>query len=288
MTNTGAPPSGGFDLHLPPLLDGGADSPAPSAEAKRAAPQRSAAAMAARARRERVAKFIGLGLAAAGVIAGAAMAWDRWRPIVPPDTFNDPFDDVIGFALLDADFNRLPIEERIAIMKEMAERFRTMGSSDSALVAAFAAGITGKARETLERNMQVLMVDVVDRFAAQYAAAAPGTEEEAIEKAMTEMIGLMQELRTDNGEREEAGETLDDIRRQSARNDARRRERSTASVGAGDVSNVFQWVQDDVNQASSPNERARVTRFMRDAGRYLRGQDIRTGKPKGQGAGNGP
>lgn len=234
----------------------------------------------------RAAKVIGASLALGGAAVGGAFAWSAFKPINPPDVFNDPFKDVLGFALLDKDFNRLPIEERLRLLKELSDKMKSLSGSDSALMAAFAAGITGEARAQLERNIRTLMVDVVDKFALEYARSGEADREKAMEQALLGMFELTGQLRFDEPDPEREGRTpaeqLARVREEATDRADRMKGEGNNQVGAGDVGAVFQWVQQDVNQYSSPSERARTTRFMRDAVRYMRGQDVNTGKAKGK------
>lgn len=266
---------------MPSLLDAeeAADQARRDAKSTPAASRRSGFLRGPRA--ARAGRFIGAALALSGVLAGAAIAWSSLRPINPPDAFEDPFDNVLGFALLDEDFNKLPLEERLELIKQIAERFGSLSSSDSAVMAAFAAGIKDEARRQLEENTRTLMVDMMDKFATDYAKRLNDDPEAAIEDSMLEMIGLMQDLRMAVGDEPSRtpAETLERIKSQSRAEADRNREASTSLDGEG-VAEAFDWVQSDVNQFSSPGERARVTRFMRDTTRYLQGRDVRTGRPK--------
>lgn len=273
-------PHGKPMMKFEPLL---APEPAPTAPPPD--PKKSAhAGLVDRLRRDqRLGKVVGGALAVVGLVGGGSFAWSELRPIHAPDVFNDPFKDVLGFALLSRDFNRLPIEERLALMEQMAEKLRGLSAGDSAMMAAFAAGITGEARAQLEANMRTLMVDIMDKFAAQYAQAADADREKAMEKCLLEMFEMTSKLRFDKqpDEVEAPAESLKETReRATARAERLKNSNSGNQVGAGDVAGVFNWVQTDVNQNSDPGERARTTRFMRDAVRYMRGQDVRTGKPK--------
>jgi hypothetical protein len=234
---------------------------------------------------QRLGRILGGALALAGVVAGASVAWSELRPINPPDVFADPFKDVLGFALLDKDFNRLPIEERIRLLQEMAEKIRGLSSGDSAMMAAFAAGITGKAREQLEANLRTLMVDLVDKFALEYAQSTEADREKAMEQCLLEMFELTNTLRMDEAKPTDdtPAENLAEVRESASARAERMKGEGKSQVDSGDVAGVFQWVQSDVSKYSEPNERARTTRFMRDAVRYMRGQDINTGKPKKKG-----
>lgn len=235
---------------------------------------------------ERLGRILGGSLALVGLVAGASVAWSELRPIRPPNTFNDPFRDVLGFALLDKDFNRLPIEERIRLLQEMAEKIRGLSSGDSAMMAAFAAGITGKAREQLEANLRTLMVDLVDKFALDYARSTEADREKAMEQCLLQMFELTNKLRMDEPKQgdDTPAQNLAEVRESaSARAERMKGDANKSQVDSSDVAGVFQWVQSDVSKYSDPSERARTTRFMRDAVRYMRGQDINTGKAKKKG-----
>lgn len=263
--------------NMPSLLDEQQAADERREQARRAAParRRPGAGLA------RLAPFIGGGLALAGVIAGGAIAWSALRPVNPPDVFDDPFDDVLAFALLEEDFNSLPLEERLALVRQIAERFSSLSAGDSAVMAAFAAGIKGEAREQLMRNTRYLMVDVMDKYALAYAKVE-GDREAAIERSMLEMIGLMQDLRRAAGDepRLTPDETLNRIKERSrAEADENRRE-ADSSLEGDEAAAALEFVRRDINEYSSPGERARVTRFMRDTARYLQGRDVETGQPR--------
>ncbi|MEC9372764.1 MAG: hypothetical protein VYC34_02935 [Planctomycetota bacterium] len=230
---------------------------------------------------EKKARWIGAGLALSGLLASAAIAWGGSLGSAPPDPFADPFDNVLAYTLLDKNFNRLPLEERMALIKQIAERLGSLDGGDSALMAAFAAGISGEARRQLQENISVLGMDILDKFAREYAASDHEDPNAAMEDALRDMIDLTQELRTLAGDqpRRSTDETIDLIRRQSEREAEREQQAAGSSLDDGEVDEVFDWVQNDVNQYASPNERARVTRFMRDATRFMQGRDVRTGKP---------
>ncbi len=74
------------------------------------------------------------------------------RPYPMPDYEDDPLDDIFNHTLLQDEFNNLPIEERVRLVGSLIQRVEGMGSSDGTLLAAFAAGITGSAREQLEEK----------------------------------------------------------------------------------------------------------------------------------------
>lgn len=263
---------------LPSLLEGLNDE-----SEQLAAVKRDDAATSAAHRRDvlRWARPIGVGLALLGLTSGAVIAFQNFGPVFTPEPMTDPLDDVLGFTFLDADFNRLPLERRIELAKQIAERLRAMSEQDSVLMASFAAGIAGKAREQLEENMTILMVDLVDSYAQKYASTPDDQKEQVLRESLIELLALQEEL-------DPAGVISDDppaerLERWKAgaerRADARAADAST-NIRRNQAEDLLVRVESDVNDRTNPAERARTVRFMRDTVRYLRGRDVNTGKPK--------
>jgi len=228
---------------------------------------------------DRAGKPIGIALACAGLTVGAVLAWNRYGPVFPPDPLTAPIGDTLEFALLDADFNRLPLERRLALARDLARRLRTMDAGDSALLAAFAAGIAGRAREQLEANVSRLMVDLIDRAATRYTAAAPEDREATLRASLIEMIALRQELDPVGGaEAADPARSLDEMRRRAIERDRAQRPSSSTSIAPDEAADVLRRIGEGVAERTSPAQRARTVRFMRDTVRYLRGQDPATGE----------
>ena len=97
-------------------------------------------------------------------------------------------DDVLGFALLEASFNDLPVEARIELVGTMVGRFQSMDAGDSVLLAAFAAGVTGEAREQLERNAARLAIDLFDMHAVGYGAVPPEERGAYLDQTLVEFV----------------------------------------------------------------------------------------------------
>lgn len=222
--------------------------------------------------------LLGAAIASAGALTGGAFAWAAFRPIHAPDAQRAPLPDILGFALLDADFSRLPVQERMKLVLGLAARLRSMGAGDSAIVAAFAAGIAGKAREQLEANVRTLGMDMMADYAQQYAAAPEAEKEKTLEKSLLEMTKLMEQLT--GQERDISNEERLKEMREQAQRDAERGRETDRPLTPERVSGLFRMVQEDIAKHSAPNNRAATQRFIRDMTRTLRGRDPATNQPK--------
>jgi len=234
-------------------------------------------------RRDRAAPAIGLALALGGLLGGAIMAWpalqSRASAEPAPRDMEAPLARALETALLDREFNSLPLETRLQIAKDLVERLRTMGAEESALLAAFAAGVSGSAREQLEKNLTELMTDVMRRQAEEYADAPPQERAKAMEEALLELFRLRDELdptASEDGPTPE--ERLERMKERSRRDAAEQAGKPYRQTGADDASRLFDRVGDGMMEGRPPAERARMIRFMRDSVRYLRGEDLATGR----------
>ncbi len=217
-------------------------------------------------------------LATALVITGV-WAFMTLRPMPKPDAANDGMDRVFGYALLRKEFNNLPIEERLELVGQIVQRVKNMDQSDSLMLASFAAGIQGAARDQLLENTSKLMMDTADMMATDYTQVMPEDREEFLDDAfirLTEIAAAMGGEEID----EPREERLEEARSQAMRDEEQLKERPMSMRQAG---RAFKFMDGDMGQHSSPQQRGRVTVFMRDMVRNLRGQDIATGKPKGGG-----
>lgn len=229
-------------------------------------------------RHRRSAAVAGVTIALLGAGSGAALAWAAFRPINAPDGMNDPLTSVLGFALLNDDFRRLPVRERLELVLQLAERLRAMNAGDSVLVAAFAAGIAGEARVQLEENIRTLGIDLMAEYAKDYSAIDDAEREAFLDRTALEWSAMLERI---TGEEQ----NLSDQQRLAAMRDQAQRDaaaarRSDGPLNADNVASFFESMQADVNGDAKPAERARTARFVRDMTRHLRGRDIRTNTPK--------
>jgi hypothetical protein len=223
----------------------------------------------ARAARVRRAGFVAAALA---VVAGGVGAYFAFRPAVVPDYIHDPFDDVLDFTLLTDEFNNLPIEERLRLLKDLVSRFNAMDGSESELVAAFAAGISGKARKQLEKNASKLILDVLDREALVYEKVPPEERGEAAEKAFVALFKTMDAL--DGRETKKSDdEIIADGKDEAQRGKEWIRKQDREKLGR-DTGRMLLSVNDTIAKQSSAQQRGRMGLMMRDMTRQLRGEPV--------------
>lgn len=233
----------------------------------------------ARAKRFKIASATSGTLAFVAVGLGLYLAL---RPHPQPDYADDPLDDVFDFTLFRNEFNELPVEERVRLVGSLVGRVESMGGSDGTLLAAFASGIAGSAREQLEENAAQMMLDFMDHFAKDYQPPAdPKAQEDLIRDKIVAMTRLAEEFDgrpTNKSDEEILEEAFEQARRdqQAMRDPAR-------GPSLGGVSRMADMMENRIGAKGTPHQRARITRLMRDMTRYLRNEDPTTGKPKGGG-----
>ncbi len=224
-------------------------------------------------------RWISGSILATGLVIVGVWAFLTLRPMPKPDAATDGIERVFGYALLQKEFNNLPIEERLELVGQIVQRVKSMNQSDSLMLASFAAGIQGAARDQLLENTARLMMDTADMMATGYTNVAPADRERFLDDAFIRLTEIAAAL---------GGEEIDEPReerladaRASARRDQEQLDRRPMSMRQ--AGRAFRFMDGDMGQHSSPQQRGRVTVFMRDMVRNLRGQDIATGKPKGGG-----
>lgn len=212
------------------------------------------------------------------ILFGGGAAYWKWGMVHQPDYENDGLDMVLDFTLLTDDFNKLPVKERLALIQQLVDRMKNMEAGDSAMMAAFAAGIAGKAREQLMENGSKLAIDMFDQYAERYAGVPENEREKYIEDSLIDIIETVESLGRGGVPRDvPRDKRLADMKRDAQR-DQDRMARGTASQAGEMTARVFGFMQQNVGVNATPTERARGTLMMRDMTRYLRGQDLATGK----------
>ena len=211
------------------------------------------------------------------VAAGGVGTWLMVRPRPVPDYSADSIAAVFDFTLLTEEFNRLPVEERIRLIGQLYERMQSLSASDSAEMAAFFAGISGAAREQIERNASRLMLDIVDLAAKDYAKVPSEQREQYLADAYVRMARLTAPF--DGSIDRRSDEEL--VTR--GRRDAQRNERimRSGAVSAQDAGGMVTFMSRRIEEHATAHQRERITVFMRDLTRYLRGQDVQSGRHPG-------
>jgi hypothetical protein len=221
------------------------------------------------------------------VSAGGALAYVEMRPRAVPDVFADDLSDVLDYTLLTEQFNKLPVDERLALLKRLIERLKSMDSNDSALVAGFAAGIGGKAREQLQKNAEKLMVDIWDKFAIQYGQVKPEDRDAFLDKAFVDMTKMFEDVSGFNVPIKDE-QRVEEARKQAKRDEQQMKGASARPVNVQRAAGFMGFVNERGQKLTNAEQRGRMAGFSRDMTRRLRGQDIRTGKPLDGGAANPP
>jgi len=219
---------------------------------------------------------------AAGValIAGVVVAL---MPVRVPDFANDPLDKVFDFTLLREEFNTLPVERRVELISTLSGRLRQMSGSESAVMAAFAAGVVGSARDQLERNASRLALDLFDSYATDYRTVPEHEREAFLDAKYVEFVRTMSLLSGGDPDRRSDEERLERGRTQAQRDSDRIREnRPSGEQTAG----VFRFLDEGMGSHATPQQRARVSLLMSDMGKRMRGEPI-SGRPTGRGGRGG-
>ena len=216
--------------------------------------------------RRRELKLGAIGLVVAGALAGGAYWWleVRFRP--PPSIFDSPVDDVLGYFALD-DFSKLPVEERIRFLMELADRFRAGDQAESALMAAFLAGLSGPAREQATQNARVLAKDILAQGAADYFKVAEKDRGKYIDDWMVRWLKTGERIATGKDSEKPDDERLEDIRREGDRGRERAAERPAdrmPSLTEDGAMRFLDFWASDVEKASTPVEPGQIVRFLGD------------------------
>lgn len=200
-----------------------------------------------------------------------------------PDFLNDDLGDVLKFTLLTDDFNNLPLDERMKLLKDLIQRMKNMSADDAPIMAAFAAGLKEKMKRQVERNVKKLAADMIDDYAKDYAAVEPSEADEFLDDAIIGFTHLMEDVAGEKSPLPEKDEErLATIKNQAKKDEQKIRE-DHSPLSAKRASRFFEFVHKDEAAVADPQQRGRSAKFMRDMTRHVRGQDVSTGKPKGGG-----
>jgi len=217
-----------------------------------------AAPVMERDRRPMLLAAAALALAAAG--AGSWWWSARWRP--PPSIFDSPVDSVVGY-FTTPDFNRLSVDERVAYLRDFVQRFRGMSQQDSAVTAAFLAGVTGPVREQLAQNVRILAKDILAQGASAYVNLPESERGAFIDAWMVRWYRFAQTTVTGEDPGRSDEEILAGARAEAERGEERQRERMAGrDLSARSADRFLGFWGSEVEKASTPREQAQISRFM--------------------------
>lgn len=200
---------------------------------------------------------------------GGFGAWWATRFEPPPDYETARLDTLFEYTLLTDDFNKLSVEERLALIGQLIDRLKAMGTNDSLLLAMFASTIMGEMRAQLEENVSRLAIDVADKFAADYDPNVGEQDKQRyLEDAFVDMQRLFAVVDTDLATKDR-DEMLDEGRRQAQRDLNRFND---GKVGAGEVIRVFDLMNNKVGSRMSGHQKMRVQTMFRDMTEMLRAE----------------
>ncbi|MBL8761307.1 MAG: hypothetical protein JNL50_08405, partial [Phycisphaerae bacterium] len=207
------------------------------------------------ARRKRwiVGSRVALGALVLGLGVGGYLAF---RPVPQPDYLDDPLNDVLGFTLLTDEFNKLPVEKRLELIGQLVQRFRSMDAGDSVLMASFAAGIAGTARDQLMENGSRLAVDTWDKFAVDYAKVPDERRGEYLDQTFVDFTKMMETLAGQPRDVSDE-ERLAEGRRQAQRDIERIKENPDRAPSGEMAGRMFQFMNEGVGKHASAQQRVR-------------------------------
>lgn len=200
------------------------------------------------------------------------------RPIPRPDYETGDMDDLLEYTLLSDDFNKLPIDERMRLLKQVIQRFSTMSSDDSVAMAAWAAAIKDELRDKIMKNASLVVMDLWDKQASDYRAVPEGEKDQWMDKTIVDLMKTMEDLSPMGPRNISDEERLAEAKAQAARD--QKQLRSDDAPSSGDLGRMADFMRNGMGKFASPQQQVRAQQLMRDMTRHLRGQDIATGKPK--------
>jgi hypothetical protein len=221
-------------------------------------------------------KRIALSVLAVLIVGGGLLLWDRYRLHPTPDYATADMEDLLDYTFITDDFNKLPIDERLDLIRDLIRRFSTMEGSDSVLMAQWAAMIGGDLREKMMRNASLVAIDMWDSAAAKYASVPADDRGKFLDDTVVDFLRTMDSMNP-NGPRDVTNEQLlGEAREQAGRDkDAIR----SGEMSSGELGRMADFMRNGMGKFAAPQTQTRAAQMMRDMTRHLRGQDVATGKP---------
>ncbi|MBC7834762.1 MAG: hypothetical protein H7Y88_06635, partial [Phycisphaerales bacterium] len=208
------------------------------------------------------------------LLVGGLGGYFLLRPTPIPDFETAGMDDVFNYTLLEDDFNKLPIDRRLSLIGDLIKRLKSMTATDSAMMAAFAAGIRDKAREQLMENASKLAIDVWDSYAKDYGDVPADEREQYLDDSYVEFTKMMETLAGETRDISDE-ERLDEARQQAARD--KKAIQSGEGPSGEQFGRMFGFMREDVAKHAAPQQRSRGQLMMRDMSRRFRGESVSGG-----------
>jgi hypothetical protein len=190
------------------------------------------------------------------LVAGAVgwqLLWHGHRR--PPSIFDAPVDDVFGY-LGTADFNRLPLNERLDFIRGLLKRFAMMNQSESVVASSFLAGLTGPASEKLMNNARILGKDIFVQGAAEFMTLQTEQERNAyLDRWIVRWVKFVEESRGGSINRTDE-EILTSLGKQARRDLSR-----GINIDAEMAQQMMDFWDRDVASVASPKEQAQIFQF---------------------------
>ncbi len=209
-------------------------------------------------------------------VALGAAAYFVFRPVPQPDYKRARLDKIFNYTLLTDEFNRMPVEKRLELMTQLVARLQNMSGGDSAIMAAFAAGIAGSARKQIEENISRLMVDVWDKYAKDYAHVKPEDRGTYLDHAYLEFTRMADAMTGKPSEMSDA-DRLNQIRDQAKKDEEQIRSGKNQPPPEM-LGRMFTFMRDKVGPHASIAQQTRGQQMMRDMVRRFRGEDLNSGR----------
>jgi len=193
-----------------------------------------------------------------------------FRPIPTPDYAKDDLSTLFDYTLLTNEFNNLPVQERLDLVAQLYNRVKDMDASESVLMASFFAGVSGEARQQLQRNAGKLLVDATDMIAKDYTRVPPSEKEAYLDDAYIRLVRLTEPFDSSIASKSDE-ELLERGRRDAAQG---REQMQKGDISAKQASRMLTFMNKQVNNSATVRQQQRLTLFMRDLSRHMRGESI--------------
>lgn len=205
------------------------------------------------------------------VLVGVGLwAWDRYRFHPPPDYATADMEDLLDYTFITDDFNKLPIEKRLELIRELVRRFGAMEGSESVAMAEFAAMIEGDLRKQMMKNASLLAIDMWDGYAAAYTAVPPEERGKFLDDTVVNFLKTMESFDPNGPRNISDADRLAEARRQAQRDKSAIR---SGQMSSGQLGQMADFMRNGVGQFAAPQTQVRAAQLMRDMTRHLRGQD---------------